>query len=264
MPIATQVVFLASLVLILLERVPRLRRVPLPLLRPHALTDALFLLIGYVAGANLALAWVHWGTDALRAAGVPAIGGTTPVWLEVLVAVALLDLGNYLSHWLLHRVDFLWRIHQVHHSSPKLDWLATFRSHLLEQLLRRLLAPLLLIGLGVSVPAVGIASGVLLGWAVFNHANVRIDLRVLEPLFITPRLHHLHHVPATSLRNLGTVLSVWDRLFGRLELRDVPANTGLGAPGARPGYPQTFGALLLEPFAPAFIHRSSSVQDPAV
>ena len=35
------------------------------------------------------------------------------------------DLLNYLAHRLLHRVRWLWRLHAVHHSSERVDWLAT-------------------------------------------------------------------------------------------------------------------------------------------
>ena len=38
-----------------------------------------------------------------------------PSWLEVPLAVALLDYTLYLWHVLVHKVPFLWRFHQVHH-----------------------------------------------------------------------------------------------------------------------------------------------------
>jgi lathosterol oxidase len=51
-------------------------------------------------------------------------------------------------HLSLHRFEALWQLHEVHHSSPALDWLATFRSHLLEQALRHFATPLLLVAVG--------------------------------------------------------------------------------------------------------------------
>src|SRR5688572_32132155 len=122
--------------LVLVERVPRWRRLPSRLLRPHVGTDLVLFAVSWLALAPVSLAWVAWATGALHGAG----GAAPPLWLEAIVAIVLLDAGNYAVHWLMHRHEALWRIHAVHHSSPTLDWLATFRSHPLEQILRRAVA----------------------------------------------------------------------------------------------------------------------------
>ncbi|MEO8439093.1 MAG: hypothetical protein ABI540_02615 [Spartobacteria bacterium] len=44
----------------------------------------------------------------LKQAGLPA-------WIEIPLAIALLDYTLYLWHVLTHRVPFLWRFHQAHH-----------------------------------------------------------------------------------------------------------------------------------------------------
>jgi lathosterol oxidase len=146
----------------------------------------------------------------------------------------------------MHRFEPLWRIHAIHHSSPALDWLATFRSHVLEQVLRRVVAPLTSIALGMPPAAAALAGMVLIAWGVVTHANVAVNLRWLEPVLITPRLHHLHHVAASSEQNLGTFLSCWDRLLGRFARHEVPRDIALGNGHDR--YPQTFRRLLVEPF----------------
>jgi hypothetical protein len=129
--------------------------------------------------------------------------------------------------------------HKVHHSSRHLDWLATFRSHLVEQLLRRALAPLVLIAAGVPFPAVGIAAAIFFAWATFNHANFRLPLGLLECVLMTPRLHRVHHVSATTERNLGTVLTCWDRLRGSFLRADPPPDATFGLPRERRTSPRT-------------------------
>ena len=230
----------------LAERVPSLRRRRLSLLRPHAFTDVAFLLVAWIAIADLTLRWVNAATGIVHVdLGLPALP-RWPLFVEVVLALILLDLGNYTCHWLMHRYPALWRFHAVHHSSPALDWLATFRSHPIEQILRRAIAPVFLIVAGMSPVAVALASATFLAWGTLNHANVVVHLRFLEPLLITPRLHHLHHVAATADRNLGTFFSLWDRLLGRLETREVPGDALLGNGDHR--YPQSFLALLRRPF----------------
>ena len=242
-------IFFGTIVAALIaERVPSLRRRPLSLFRRHALTDAAFLLVAWIAIADLTLRWVDAATRLLHVElGLPALP-RWPLGVEIVLSLVLLDLGNYTCHWLMHRFPALWRFHAVHHSSPALDWLATFRSHPVEQILRRAIAPVFLIAAGMSPVAVVLASAIFLAWGTLNHANLAIDLRFLEPLFITPRLHHLHHVATTADRNLGTFLSIWDRLLGRLETRQVSGNAALGNGDDR--YPQSFVALLRRPFQP--------------
>ncbi len=84
------------------------------------------------------------------------------------------------AHWLLHRVDALWEFHKVHHSSRTLDWLATFRSHLVEQVVRRLVAPLLLLVAGFPLDVIVAAAAIFTVWATFNHSNLRARLGPLE------------------------------------------------------------------------------------
>ena len=251
------IVILTALVVAVAERLPWLARRRMPLLRPHAFTDLAFLLVAWVALARLTLSWVTWMTDAL---GVSVLG-QLPLWVESLIALVLLDLGNYLAHWLMHRYEPLWHVHAVHHSSPALDWLAMFRSHVLEQLLRRVTAAVLLIVLGVSPGAVAIASAVFIAWGVFIHANLSLNLRLLEPVLITPRLHHLHHVAASAEQNLGTLFSCWDRLLGRLARHDVARTTPLG--NGHPDYPQTFAKLLHEPLRRLLADRRASRREQA-
>jgi lathosterol oxidase len=242
------IVPIALVVLVLIERIPRLRRWPQRLFRAHFASDLVYLGTGVVALGALTLDLVSLASRGLGEIGLPRLDwAALPFPLVALIATMLVDLGNYASHSLLHRFDALWELHKVHHSSRTLDWLATFRSHILEQVVRRLVAPVGLILLGVPAWAVGVAAAVYTSWAALGHSNLKIDLRVLEPVFITPRLHRLHHVPHTTERNLGTIFSVWDRLRGTLVTDAGAALEPLGVPGEVESYPQGWLPQLLEP-----------------
>ncbi|MEO8227802.1 MAG: sterol desaturase family protein, partial [Gemmatimonadota bacterium] len=52
-----------------------------------------------------------------------------PRWLEVTLAVILLDYTLYLWHVLTHRVPALWRFHMVHHADLDLDATTALRFH---------------------------------------------------------------------------------------------------------------------------------------
>ena len=92
-----------------------------------------------------------------------------------------------------------------------------------------------------------IGGAVFIAWAMLNHSNLDVNLRFLEPVLITPRLHHIHHLAAGGDRNLGTIFTFWDRLRGRLDLGERPAEAPLGVPG-EPNYPQGLWLSMREPF----------------
>lgn len=232
--------------IVLGERSPRLRFAHARFHRLHFETDLVYLATGALGlGLVLREAGVRW----VQAVGalVPDLAAL-PLPVALPLATALYDLAAYASHLLLHRVGPLWRFHKVHHSSPALDWLATFRAHAVEHALRHLASTGTLLVLGFPVRAVAGAATLYAAWAAFGHANLKIDLRFLEPLFITPHLHRLHHVPGTSERNLGTIFSCWDRLRGNLVAEDGAAGERLGVPGEIDTYPQSWPWQLVQPF----------------
>lgn len=231
-------------VLVVLERLPatRFRAASLP--RRYLGTDVVYLLTGFVALGWLGSAGVHAATEVVATA-LP--WSSLPFLAQVLLALVAIDLGNYAAHWLLHRSDVLWEFHKAHHSSLHLDWMATFRSHLVEQLLRRVLAPVLLVATGCPMSVVGPAAGIFFAWAMLNHANVRLPLGLLEPVLVTPRLHRVHHLPGTAERNLGTVFTCWDRLRGTFVVADPAPGTPFGLPIERESYPQDWMRQLVEP-----------------
>jgi sterol desaturase/sphingolipid hydroxylase (fatty acid hydroxylase superfamily) len=233
--------------LILAERMPQVRFQRSPIVRPFFVSDFFYLATGAILLSLVMRAQaVPWA--GLLGEGVQRTLANAPFALTVPLAIILHDLGGYGSHILLHRIDALWELHKVHHSSRTLDWLATFRAHILEHTLRHFLSPVLLILLGFPLVVVGIASVVLAIWSALVHANLNVAWHWLEPILITPRLHRLHHVPATSERNLGVFLSVWDRLRGTLEASPTALLHPTGVPGAVETYPQTWPRQFIEPF----------------
>jgi lathosterol oxidase len=234
-------------VVALLERFARMQLRPLPFLRAFFVTDLFYLLTGFIVGGSIAVAYVTRSSQFMgEVLSVPRLASfPVPLWLAVLLALVALDAGNYLAHYCLHRFNALWEFHQVHHSSRELDWLATFRSHIGEQILRRLLAPVLLILFGFPLNAVIIAGSIFIAWGIFNHANIRLNLRFLERVFITPRLHRTHHLNDAPVSNLGTFFTFWDTLRGTLDRTEIAAGTELG--NGEPDYPQSWLLQFLKP-----------------
>ncbi len=140
------------------------------------------------------------------------------LWFPIQLALILLvaDLVQYAFHRLYHESSIFWRLHAVHHSVKHMDWLAGSRQHILELLLTRsvVLAPIFLLGFDKAVID---AYVIIVGFqAVFNHANVRINIGWLRYIFVTPQFHHWHHASdeAAIDKNYAAHFSFIDYIFG--------------------------------------------------
>jgi len=142
-----------------------------------------------------------------------------PSWLELLLALFLLDLAIYLQHRLFHYVPVLSRLHRMHHADLDVDVTTGARFHPLEILLSLGIKFLVVVPLGASPLAVLLFEITLNGTSMFNHSNVRVAPaieRLLRWLVVTPDMHRVHHsiMRRETNSNFGFNFSWWDRLFG--------------------------------------------------
>lgn len=176
-----------------------------------------------------------------------------PGWTQAIVGFLLLDLADWVLHWLHHRVRPLWLIHTVHHSDPLVDATTSLRHHPLDVLVNLAwqVALLWLVGLPMWVLMLRGAVGVPFG--LYQHANLRLPValdRALGFALATPAIHRVHHSPRIeeTNSNYGQMFSFWDRLFGtyRAPRYDVVADYGL----ARLAAPEWQGlrGMLATPF----------------
>ncbi|MBA6391973.1 sterol desaturase family protein [Colwellia sp. BRX10-3] len=159
-----------------------------------------------------------------------------PNWLGITLSVLLLDLMIYWQHRLFHLVPMLWRFHKVHHADSHIDASTGLRFHPVEIVLSILLKGVAVLLLGVPAVAVIIFEVALNGFALFNHANIRLPRWLEYPLraiLITQVLHRIHHsqVLDETNSNYGFSVSWWDRLFGsyksQAKKRDEDLDIGL-------------------------------------
>jgi sterol desaturase/sphingolipid hydroxylase (fatty acid hydroxylase superfamily) len=163
-----------------------------------------------------------------------------PPWLEVAIAVVLLDYTLYVWHVLTHRVPLLWRFHEVHHADRDLDASTALRFHFAEMILSVPWRAGQIAVVGATPLALSVWQTLTLLAILFHHSNVRLPIRIerrLARILMTPRLHGIHHsiVRDQTDANWGTILSVPDHLHGTAR-RDVPqAAITIGTPTPRPG-----------------------------
>jgi sterol desaturase/sphingolipid hydroxylase (fatty acid hydroxylase superfamily) len=173
--------------------------------------------------------------------------------LETALAVVLLDYTLYLWHVLTHRAPHLWRFHRVHHADLDLSASTAFRFHFGELVLSVPWRAAQILLIGVSPAAFSVWQTALLVSVIFHHSNARLPEsleRRLNYLFVTPRMHGIHHsvVPAETDSNWSSGLTLWDWLHGTLRL-DVPQDAiTVGLPDRRDPDALGLGELIPMPF----------------
>lgn len=150
---------------------------------------------------------------------------STPFFVAVVVSVIAMDFIIYLQHVMVHAVPALWRLHRVHHADPDFDVTTGSRFHPIEIILSMLIKFATIAVLGPPVLAVVIFEVLLNATAMFNHSNVRLNIKFdkfLRLLVVTPDMHRVHHSVEDdeTNSNFGFNLPWWDRLFGTY--RDQP------------------------------------------
>lgn len=163
-----------------------------------------------VVAANYALenGWglLNWATQSL------------PLFVQVVLGVALLDLAIYWQHVASHKIPMLWGFHKVHHADRDIDVTTGVRFHPIEAALSMVYKCLIILLLGPLTLAVFVFEVLLNASAMFNHANLKLPKAldvVLRLLIVTPDMHRVHHsvIRKETDSNYGFFLPFWDRLF---------------------------------------------------
>ena len=174
----------------------------------------------------------------------------------VTVSVLLLDMLIYWQHRLFHTVPMLWRFHKMHHADSHVDTTTGLRFHPVEIAMSLGIKAAAIVILGVPAVAIVIFEVALNGFAIFNHANIRLPQKWDDRIglvLITQRLHRIHHSQAKSESNsnYGFSVSWWDRLFNSFTPRAAFSDETLpigqkDVPAKREN--ASIKALLLQPF----------------
>lgn len=213
----------------------------------------IFSLIGYAALSNVMVELFNsflqgtFGITNLVAIEI----GSWPRWAQLLTLFLVRDFVQWNTHVILHKVPFLWRFHQVHHSVEQMGFAAHLRYHFMETFVYRTMEyiPLAMIGFGIQDFIVVHLFALTIGH--LNHANIYLPLGPLKYLLNSPQMHIWHHAKelpkGTSGVNYGITLSIWDYLFGTVWMPHDGRDIELGFDGVEK-YPHGFFEQVVEPF----------------
>lgn len=158
-----------------------------------------------------------------------------PKWIQLLVLFIVLDFVQWFTHTLLHKYDFLWKFHQVHHSVKEMGFAAHLRYHWMENVLYKPLKTFAVMILGGFEPEQAyIVHFIAITIGHLNHANIKITWGPFKYILNNPVMHLYHHsykLPKGKYGvNFGISLSVWDYIFGYNYIPEDSGTIKLGFP----------------------------------
>lgn len=204
------------------------------------------LLLGRGVMAPLAIALIAMLYRLVMPASYEGALAHTPFWIAFPAVLLIGELAFYWVHRWAHQVNrfpVLWKIHRTHHSGRHMNVLLNYRLNLAWFIIiptAWVSGLALYLGMGKAVLAYVL---MLQAWNLVTHCNFRWDdpirqhrvfgpaFRALEHVFVSPGIHHTHHgygKDGKNYRNLCTILSLYDWLFGTLHIPEGrPTHYGL-------------------------------------
>ena len=150
--------------------------------------------------------------------------------LYSLVLFIVADFFRFLYHYISHKNALMWELHKIHHSAITLNPLTTYRVHPADVVIL-IVKQIMVTGLVAGIFSFLINGqyvlltvfGVQLLGSIINffganlrHSHIPISFgKKLETIFVSPVMHQMHHAinRNNNLVNLGSNLTIWDKLF---------------------------------------------------
>jgi sterol desaturase/sphingolipid hydroxylase (fatty acid hydroxylase superfamily) len=177
--------------------------------------------------------------------------------LQLVLAAAIAECGQYGVHRAMHSGRWLWGLHGFHHNPTRIYWLNGFRANPLNMILHQLAGLGLLVAIGTPTAVVQMLILFSTAAAVFQHANADLRYDGWNWIFSTADLHRWHHATGQEIRqvNFGGLLTLWDIVFGTYRRAEgTPKAVGVDA-----GVPRAAGyiAALREAMHNSRVRRSA-------
>lgn len=140
----------------------------------------IFSLIIYNAASDLFVNLFNDGIQAVIGLNLQAMNplNNLPIWIILIIGFLVRDFVQWWIHRLLHKSDWLWKFHQVHHSVEEMGFAAHLRYHWMENIVYRTLEYIPLALLGIGLHDFFIIHIFTLAWGHYNHSNISVAGRL--------------------------------------------------------------------------------------
>jgi sterol desaturase/sphingolipid hydroxylase (fatty acid hydroxylase superfamily) len=194
-----------------------------------------------------------------------------------LIAVVVVDFSVFFSHYLLHKIPFLWPFHEVHHSAEVLTPVTVHRNHPVDELMNGVVYGVVGGTMAATYTAVSgtiVSEATILGLNVITfgyyliayqlrHSHIWLSYGPLEYLLVSPAQHQIHHSIERKHwnKNFGFTFSLWDWMFGSLYVPKEREELTFGVPDVNPADFSTVPRLYFLPFKKSLIRLRTMIRE---
>jgi sterol desaturase/sphingolipid hydroxylase (fatty acid hydroxylase superfamily) len=178
-----------------------------------------------------------------------------PSLIAGIISIALLDFAIYAQHFFFHKIRFFWYFHGMHHTDLDIDVTTGARFHPVEIAISLVIKLGIIILMGIPAWSFLLFEILLNGTSMFNHSNVRVNIKLdkfLRLILVTPDMHRVHHsvIIKEHDSNFGFNLPWWDRIFETYKSQPTAGhdNMVIGLANFRDPRGLTLPGLLTLPF----------------
>jgi sterol desaturase/sphingolipid hydroxylase (fatty acid hydroxylase superfamily) len=163
-------------------------------------------------------------------------------WAALFIGV---EFFYYCFHRCSHRIRWMWATHAVHHSATHFNLSAAVRLGWTGLFSGVFVFYFPLAFMGFHPVAIAVVLGLGLIYQFFLHTALAVHLGPLEWLLNTPAHHRVHHASNEGCldKNYGSVLIVFDRLFGTFAEAPKEEALRFGLKGRKPSNSPAWIAL---------------------
>lgn len=196
----------------------------------------------------------------------------TVIFMYTLALFLVSDFTRYWLHRFLHTIPFLWEFHKVHHSAKVLTPITFYRVHPVENFLFGLRYSLSIgfvtgifiyfFGAMIDIYTVVGVNVFLFVFSIFGanlrHTHVPFSyFAFIEKWLMSPKQHQIHHSRKHFDKNYGGFVSIWDRMFGSLQLSNEVPILKFGLRKNQMGDYTSLKSLIFRPFINLLIKRKN-------
>ncbi len=136
--------------------------------------------------------------------------------LSIIYCFIVLDFLNYVYHKMCHSFEFMWMVHYSHHGDSKFNISTPFRNSLIHRSVSFFIIGIILVMMGFGEKTILLCFIISNIYQLICHSQYIKIPKIFEKVLITPRTHKIHHSiqEIHQQKNMGSVFSVWDKLFG--------------------------------------------------
>ena len=172
----------------------------------------------------------------------------------------------------MHTIPILWEFHKVHHSAKVLTPITFYRVHPVENFLFGLRYSLSIgfvtgifiyfFGAMIDIYTVVGVNVFLFVFSIFGanlrHSHVPFSyFAFIEKWLMSPKQHQIHHSRKHFDKNYGGFVSIWDRMFGSLQLSNEVPILKFGLRKNQMGDYTSLKSLIFRPFINLLIKRKN-------